>query len=59
MVGTSAKVLIAGKEYTIQFYETNPGKLVIEICDKELGFSVEQIKMDSRIFFELLINAIY
>jgi len=59
LVGNSAKVLVAGKEYTVQFYETDPGKLVIEICDKVLGFSVDQIKMDSKIFFELLINAIY
>lgn len=59
MVGSSAKVLIAGKEYTVQFYESDPGNLVIEICDKILGCSVDQIKMDSSVFFELLINAIF
>ena len=59
MVGTSAKVLVAGKEYTVQFYEADPGNLVIEICDKALGCTVDQIKMNSKVFFELLINAIY
>gem|GEM_PF-4227815 len=59
MVGNSAKVLIAGKEYTVQFYESDPGNLVIEICDKVLGCSVDQIKMNSKVFFELLINAIF
>jgi hypothetical protein len=59
MVGTSTKVLVAGKEYTIQFYEADPGNLVIEICDKVLGCTVDQIKMNCNVFFELLINAIY
>ena len=59
MVGTSAKVLIAGKDYTVQFYESDPGNLVIEIYDKVLGCTVDQIKMNSKVFFELLINAIY
>lgn len=59
MAGNSAKVLIAGKEYTVQFYESDPGNLVIEICDKVLGRSVDEIKMNSKVFFELLINAIF
>jgi len=59
VVGNSAKVLIAGKEYTVQFYESDPGNLVIEICDKVLGCSVDEIKMNSKVFFELLINAIF
>lgn len=59
MVSNNTKVLFAGKEYIIQFYESNPGDLVIEICDKTLGCSVDEIKMNSRVFFELLINAIF
>jgi len=59
MVGTSTKVLLAGKEYTVQFYESDPGNLVIEIHDKILGCSVEEIRINSKVFFELLINAIF
>lgn len=59
MNANRTKILFAGKEYNIQFYESDPGNLVIQICDKTRGSSVEEIKLKSSVFFELLINTLY
>ena len=59
MIANSTKILFAGKEYSIVFYESDPGSLVIQICDKALGCNVEEIKLKSGVFFEMLINALY
>lgn len=59
-MNTSAtKILFAGKEYNIELFESDPGSLIIQICDKTLDCSIEEIKINSSVFFELLINTLY
>jgi hypothetical protein len=59
-MNTSAtKLLFAGKEYNIQLSISDPDNLIIQICDKTLDCSIEEIKIKSSVFFELLISTLY